>query len=255
MAKAKSRKSKKARAAKKRVRKMPKAVLARFAAWRARNRPRVELDGVNLITRRKHTKRSRKIAGAVGAAVRGVSPRTRHGDVRFNPTLSELRAAVKRGVKAGVSRFKKTRAKQKAIAGRYVELDGHVYSPGPARMSMIKAVRGATGAKHGNVKWNPVLSHREGAAIMRRAAKLKRKTGKTQKKFVTKSGRVQTLAAAELRMQGKRANRRWASGNYYVGKGPERPRPIKMSDRGGSGASGGGRAAGTYEPLVDLGML
>lgn len=249
---AKSKKSKKAkkgrakpRAAAKR-RKMPKAVLARFAAWRAKHRPRVELDGVNLVRKHKHSKRSRKISRAVAAAVRAASKGTKHGDVRFNP--SKVRQALVSAFKRGKAAFQKEIARQKKLAGRQVVLDGKVMQPGAERMKVIRAVIEATKAKHGTVKWNPTLTQREAMAVLRKAKKAKRKTGRKQTKFKLPSGRWQTTSSAALRWSGKHVNRR-GKGLYETRKG----RKVVM--RSASAGGGGGGSGGAYDPLADLDMV
>lgn len=221
----------------------------RFARLRAKHAPRVELDGVKLTRGKRHTKLSKRVSLATRRAARRVTGiKIMHGDVRFNPTFAAIKSAVKRSLAKGKHAFKKELARHKKVAGRYAELNGTVFAAGAERMRVIQAVRTATGAKHGHVKWNPVLSHREGVAIMKRAAKLKRQGKRVPTKFVTPSGRVRTLKAAELRMQGKKVNRR-GTGLYVSKKG--RKIVLRSKSQGG----GGGRSGGVFEPLHDLDML
>lgn len=227
-----------------------------------------------------HTAKSKKISDAVRAAIRAVAKNAKHGqvhlargkkarasldgakvsaararklaaaarkaarsstfDVRFNPSFASLRKAFARSKKA----FKGSLKRSEKMERRHVEVDGVVMKPGSQRIAAIKAAMAATGGKHGMIKWNPVRDHAEGLRVMRMAAAYKRKHGVKKKRFVTKGGRVRTVQAAELRMQGKRVNT--STGHFRNKQG----RKILLS--GGSSKREAGGAG--YDPLKELGQ-
>jgi len=103
-----------------------------------------------------------------------------------------------------------------------------------------------------------VLSHREGAAIMRRAAKLKRAGKRVPTKFVSRraakdgSRRVMTLKAAELRMHGYKVNRR-GTGMYETQKGRRIKLRATEPREARETAQSGSLVSAVLDPLHTLG--
>jgi len=85
-----------------------------------------------------------------------------------NPKFSELKKTARSVFRAAKKAGAKKLAQIKARKRRHVELDGKVTPAGSARMAVIAKVREATGAKHGDVRWNPKRTGASGAKKKRK---------------------------------------------------------------------------------------
>lgn len=263
----------------KKKKKQPAALRAYWAAVDAKRRPRVALDGVKVASPKKRA----RIRKSVRKAVRAISPKTEHGDVRFNPSWSDLKKAGKRGLhaaKVGLKRAhkaaKKSLRKSALIKSRLVQLDGVTVAPGKRRMEIINGVKVTTGATHGEVRWNPhtfpsgrklkverVRGKRSAEALMKKAAKA-RLNRLNAPKLLARAMKAKAEGKPYKRLLAKaRAAKRHSkpvhgdvtkSGVHRTVKSASARLQGFTADRGTSRGPERLTGGGIYNPLVELGQ-